>query len=69
MKMKAGTLVAVAISVFLLVAGVGVGITAHVSSYSCERKAAKLAVPYKWDLTVGCFIETENGKWVPADSL
>ena len=69
MKMKTSTLVAVALSVVLLVAGVAVGITAQISSYECERKATERAMPYTWDLGVGCYIETEQGKWVPADKL
>ena len=68
MKMKPGMMAAVAISVFLLVAGIAVAITAQISSYECERKAVQHATPYTWDLVEGCYIE-EDGKWVPANSL
>jgi len=69
MKIGTGTFVAVAASLTLLIAGTGVGITAHVGSHACERQAARLGTAYTWDLGVGCYIETEPGRWVSAKNL
>ena len=68
-NMKPGTLAAVAVSVFLLVAGFAVAVTAQISSDACERKALQRTTPYTWDLIEGCFIRDENGSWIAADIL
>ena len=69
MKIRGGVLAAVIVSLFFLIVGVGIGVNAYISSRSCERQAAMHAAPYTWDLGVGCFVEIEPGKWVPADKL
>lgn len=69
MKMSTGNLVLIGLTVFLLIAGVGFGVTAHVSSEACVERASALSAAYTWDLGSGCYIEVEPNRWVPSDSL
>lgn len=69
MRFGTGTRIVIGAAIFFLIFGISIMVSAHISSVACERKAVALGIAYTWDLGIGCFIETEPGKWVRAENL